>query len=182
MREKGGPSWPLHSLLWVFMLQAIVMWLVAAPLHAAFALTDGTAELFLPVLVPIGALVFAVGFVIETVADNAIARFRDDEANRGKLLTTGLFAWSRHPNYFGEATLWWGIGLVALGISGSWMALAGPLLLHLLLVKVSGVPILGAYLSTRPGYAEYAARTSAFVPRPPKLAAPGEEARALDRP
>jgi steroid 5-alpha reductase family enzyme len=165
MREKGGPAWPMRSFWWVFMLQAVVMWLVATPLHAAFTTS---LEPQFPVLIALGALLFAVGFVIESLADAAIARFRDDPGNRGALLTKGLFAWSRHPNYFGEATLWWGIGLVALGISAQWAALVGPLLLTFLLVKVSGVPILGEYLSARPGYAEWAARTSAFIPLPPK--------------
>lgn len=178
MRDKGGPGWPMKSFWWVFMLQAIVMWLVATPLHTAFA-TLG--EVAYPVFVWLGALLFAAGFVVETIADTAIARFRSDPANSGKLLTTGLFAWSRHPNYFGEATLWWGLGLLAFGIGGDWMAFFGPLLLHLLLVKVSGVPILGEYLSNRPGYAEYAARTSAFIPMPPKPAAPGIEAGAFER-
>lgn len=178
MREKGGPNWPMASFWWVFMLQAIVMWLVATPLHVALATREEAA---FPLFVWLGALLFAAGFTIETIADNAIARFRADPANAGKLLTTGLFAWSRHPNYFGEATLWWGLGLIAFGISGGWLALVGPLLLHVLLVKVSGVPILSEYLSSRPGYSDYAARTSAFIPMPPKPAAPTAAARAFDR-
>jgi steroid 5-alpha reductase family enzyme len=178
MREKGGPNWPMASFWWVFMLQAIVMWLVATPLHVALATREEAA---FPLFVWLGALLFAAGFTIETIADNAIARFRADPANAGKLLTTGLFAWSRHPNYFGEATVWWGLGLIAFGISGGWLALVGPLLLHVLLVKVSGVPILSEYLSSRPGYSDYAARTSAFIPTPPKPAAPTAAARAFDR-
>jgi steroid 5-alpha reductase family enzyme len=171
MREKGGPNWPLSSFLWIFMLQAIVMWLVASPLHVAFGAAEGPWS---PALVLLGAALFAFGFVIESLADGAIARFRDDPANRGKLLTTGLFAWSRHPNYFGETVLWWGLGLVGLGISGSVLALGGPLLLTLLLLKVSGIPPLEQHLAERPGFAEYVARTSAFIPLPPRSAGDGD--------
>ena len=80
----------------------------------------------------------------------------------------GLFAWSRHPNYFGEALLWWGLGFVAVAFTGQPLALVGPAFLHLLLVKVSGVPPLEEHLSSRPGFADYAARTPAFLPRPPR--------------
>lgn len=173
MREKGGPGWPLASFLWVFMLQAVVMWLVASPLHVGLR-AGGTIEA--PALVGLGALLFLAGFLIEGAADAAIARHRADAARRGTLLTTGLFAWSRHPNYFGESLLWWGLGLVALGISGSWLALAGPLLLTLLLLKVSGIPPLEAHLSSRPGFDDYVARTSAFLPLPPRREALGRPA------
>jgi steroid 5-alpha reductase family enzyme len=165
MRERGGPNWPLASFLWIFMLQAVVMWLIASPLHVAFA---AAGEIWSASLVVLGAVLFVVGFVIESLADGAISRFRDDPANKGRLLTTGLFAWSRHPNYFGETVLWWGLGLVALGISGSVLALAGPALLTLLLLKVSGIPPLEEHLAGRPGFAEYVARTSAFIPLPPR--------------
>jgi steroid 5-alpha reductase family enzyme len=171
MREKGGPRWPLTSFLWIFMLQAIVMWLIASPLHVAFT---ARGEPWSQALVLLGSALFAVGFVVESLADGAIARFRDDPRNRGKLLTSGLFAWSRHPNYFGETVLWWGFGLIGLGISGSALALAGPLLLTLLLLKVSGIPPLEEHLSSRPGFAEYAARTSAFIPLPPRRESGGD--------
>ncbi|MFO1148947.1 MAG: DUF1295 domain-containing protein [Alsobacter sp.] len=171
MRERGGPHWPLASFLWIFMLQAVVMWLVASPLHVSFGADE---EPWSAGLVLLGAGIFAVGFIIESLADSAIARFRDDPANAGRLLTTGLFAWSRHPNYFGETVLWWGFGLMGLGISGSALALAGPLLLTLLLLKVSGIPPLEEHLAGRPGFAEYAARTSAFIPLPPRSAGDGD--------
>jgi steroid 5-alpha reductase family enzyme len=174
MRREGGPDWPSKSFWWVFMLQAGVMWLVATPLHAAFTTMSPQSSGW---ALGFGVSLFAVGFVIETAADAAIARFRDDPAKRGTLLVTGLFAWSRHPNYFGEAVLWWGLGLVALSVGGAWWALAGPLILTILLVKVSGVPMLDAHLSTRPGFEDYAARTSAFLPLPPRRTAMSPLAR-----
>lgn len=167
MRARYGERWPTLSFWLVFMLQALVMWLIALPLHlslgtvAADARVDGATVAF-------GAAVFAVGFVIEAVADAALARFKRDPAHAGRLLTTGLFAWSRHPNYFGESVLWWGFGLVAFGLCGQWAVFFGPALLTLLLLKVSGIPPLEAHLAGRPGFADYVASTSAFIPMPPR--------------
>lgn len=168
MRRDGGPDWPRKSFWWVFMLQAGVMWLVATPQHAAFTTATPASNDW---ALALGMALFAIGFGIESLADAAIARFRSDPANRGMLLTTGLFAWSRHPNYFGEAVLWWGLGLVGYAVSGAAWAFAGPLVLTVLLLKVSGVPMLDSHLADRPGFAAYAARTSAFVPLPPRRAA-----------
>jgi steroid 5-alpha reductase family enzyme len=164
MRERNGPGWPNKSFWMVFMLQAVILWIIAAPIHMAFAGPSITVD---PILVAIGIFLFVLGFVLEWVADAALAAFRRDSANHGRLLTTGVFSWSRHPNYFGEAVLWWGLGIFAYGLSGSFIALLGPAILHFLLVKVSGIPMLEEQLSTRPGFAAYAERTSAFIPRPP---------------
>lgn len=172
MRLRNGEGWERRSFWVVFMLQAVVLWVVASPIHAALA---GPAIEPAPIVLGIGVMIFAIGFVIEAAADSALASFRRDAANRGGLLTTGLFSWSRHPHYFGEATLWWGLGLFAYGLSGSWVALVGPAILNLLLVKVSGVPLVEEHLAKRPGFEAWAARTSVFIPRPPlpeRVAAP----------
>jgi steroid 5-alpha reductase family enzyme len=170
MRLRNGPGWERRSFWMIFMLQAVCMWLVASPIHVAVL---GPAGFGIPpflaaVLLAAGLAMFAAGFLLESAADAALARFKARPENRGRLLTTGLFAWSRHPNYFGEALLWWGLGLVAVAFTGQPLALAGPAILNLLLVKVSGVPPLEEHLSGRPGFADYAARTPAFVPRPPR--------------
>ncbi len=175
MRERNGPGWPNKSFWMVFMLQAVILWIIAAPIHMVFA---GPSIPIDPILVAIGVTVFSMGFVLEWRADAALAAFRRDPANRGRLLTTGLFSWSRHPNYFGEAAVWWGLGIFAFALSGSFIALLGPAILHFLLVKVSGIPMLEEQLSTRPGFAAYAERTSAFVPRPP-LGASAAQARVV---
>ncbi len=165
MRAADPQNWPRRSLWMVFVLQAVVMWLVATPVHVALAAAPaGDPDL---ALATVGAMVFLAGFAIEALADRQIVRFKADPANRDRLLTTGLFAWSRHPNYFGETVLWWGLGLFAFAIAGSLWAFAGPALLTWLLIKVSGIPPLETHLSTRPGFDSYAARTSAFVPLPP---------------
>lgn len=165
MRDRSGPDWPLTSLWRLFLVQAVALWLVASPVHVALlgAPVHGRAEVLMA-----GALVFALGFVIEAAADSALARFAEDELNRGRLLVTGLFAWSRHPNYFGESLVWWGLGLMAWGATGNLLSFVGPALLTFLLLKVSGVPPLEAHLSSRPGFADYARRTSPFVPLPPR--------------
>jgi steroid 5-alpha reductase family enzyme len=165
MRSADPAGWPKRSFWMVFMLQAVVMWLVATPVH--FALAASPAGEVAQAFVTAGIVVFLAGFALETAADLQIVRFKADPANRGRLLTTGLFAWSRHPNYFGETVLWWGLGLFAFGLSGSLWAFAGPALLTWLLIKVSGIPPLEAHLSERPGFADYAARTSPFIPLPP---------------
>lgn len=168
MRARAPDSFARDSFWKVFMLQAVILWALALPIHLAFGWpTQATVP---PAgLIALGLLLFTAGFLIEVLADLKLARFRADPANRGGLLTSGLFAWSRHPNYFGEAVLWFGIGLLSVAASGSWLALAGPAALLGLLLRVSGVTLLDEHLRhTRPGFEDYARRTSAFLPWPPK--------------
>ena len=103
------------------------------------------------------------------IGDAQLAAFKRDPANRGKVMDRGLWRYTRHPNYFGDATLWWGLGLFALSTPGAWWTLLGPALMTTLLLRVSGVSLLEKSMSKRPGYAKYVARTSAFFPLPPKL-------------
>lgn len=182
MRLRNGPGWERRSFWMVFMLQAVCMWLIASPQHAVIL---GIPGLDLPpglaaLLLGAGFVLFALGFLVEAAADTALARFKADPANRGRLLTGGIFAWSRHPNYFGEAVLWWGLGLIATAFSGQPLALVGPAFLTLLLLKVSGVPVLDEHLSSRPGFSDYAARTPAFLPKPPRRELPGGLAPSKD--
>lgn len=166
MRERHGPNFGLKSLYLVFGLQALLAWVVGWPLLAAvahpapFGLLDAA-----------GALLAAVGLTIETLADAQLARFLRGPRREGAVMDRGLWAWSRHPNYFGEACVWWGLGLMALA-AGGWGAawsLASPLLMTLLLLKVSGVSLLEQDIAERrPAYRDYAARTSAFIPWPPQ--------------
>jgi steroid 5-alpha reductase family enzyme len=163
--RAADPAFARTSLVKVFGLQAVILWALALPIHLAMAL--GASGGF-GVLGWIGLGLFAVGFALETVADAQLLAFRRDPARRGGLLTTGPFAWSRHPNYFGESLLWFGLGCLAWEASGQIWALLGPVALTALLLKVSGIPLLEAHLAaTRPGFAAYKARTSAFIPWPP---------------
>lgn len=166
MRERGGPAFWWKSLFTIYWVQAVVQFVVAAPLLAAALANAETVDLR---LVAAGTLLFAVGFLVEAVADRQLWSFKSRPENAGRLMTGGLFAWSRHPNYFGEVLLWWGLGLIALATSGAWWALLGPFVLTGLLIKVSGVELLDAHLArTKPGFGEWAARTPGFVPRPPR--------------
>ena len=165
MRKKIGKKFPLVSLVTVFGLQGVLMWLVSLPVM--FAHADATPGLG-PVAV-IGIMVWLTGFAFESIGDYQLARFKKNPANSGKVMDQGLWSLTRHPNYFGDALLWWGIAVVAAETGSGVIGFIGPVVMTFLLMRVSGVPILEKSMSRRrEGYAEYVARTSPFVPRPPK--------------
>jgi steroid 5-alpha reductase family enzyme len=161
-REQAGPSFWWVSLFKVFLLQAVVLWIVSSPLLLA-RLDGPRAPLSSFDLV--GLALFVAGIIFETVADWQLFRFKRDADNEGRILRSGLWSRSRHPNYFGEALLWWGLGLLALP-TGGLLAFVGPALLTFSLLRVSGVAMLDAALvERRPGYADYIRSTPAFFPR-----------------
>jgi steroid 5-alpha reductase family enzyme len=163
MRERHGAGFGRVSLFTVFWLQAILLWIISAPLAGSVVSVTPLGAWDL-----LGALVFLIGFSFEAVADLQLERFKADSASVGRVLDTGLWRYSRHPNYFGNAVLWWGLYLVAVG-GGAYWTVFGPILMTYLLLRVSGVTLLEKGLArSRPGYAQYADRTSAFVPWPPK--------------
>lgn len=166
MREKHGSRFPLVSLFTVFLLQALILWAVAAPLIQAQRADRPDALTGIDIL---GVLAFGIGFGFEVVGDWQLARFRRDPSNRGKVLDTGLWRYTRHPNYFGDALVWWGLFAFALATPGGWWTLYSPVLMTLLLMKVSGVSLLEKRLKeTKPRYRSYAERTNAFFPWFPK--------------
>ena len=159
IRRRNDPHFQWKSLYLVFGLQALLGWLVAAPLMAAVASPAPWNGLDV-----LGLALAAFGLLFEAVADAQMARFRADPGNRGRVMDRGLWRFSRHPNYFGECCLWWGLWLVA-AAAGAWWTVLSPLLMTVLLLKVSGVPLLEKDLGRlRPGYADYVRRTPAFVP------------------
>jgi steroid 5-alpha reductase family enzyme len=161
IRERNEPGFAWKSLYLVFGLQAALAWLISAPLAAA----AGSASP-LGVLDAAGAVLAVLGIGIEAVADAQLMRFKSDPANAGRVLDRGLWRYSRHPNYFGELLVWWGFFAIALG-AGAWWTLFAPLLMTLLLLKVSGVALLEKDIGARrPAYREYMARTNAFLPGP----------------
>jgi steroid 5-alpha reductase family enzyme len=174
MRRRHGERFGRVSLVTVFGLQGVLQWGISLPLQVA-PLRPG--EVALGALDAAGLAVFAVGLFFEVVGDVQLARFRADPANRGRVMDRGLWRYTRHPNYFGDCLAWWGMWLVAAATPlGPW-TIACPLAMTFLLLRVSGVPILERSLAkTRPGYAEYVARTPAFVPWIPKRAT-GQESR-----
>ncbi len=165
MRNKRPGTFWWYSYLQVFLLQAVLLWLVAAPLAGAMATQRGEG---LTALDFVGLGVWLFGLAWEVIGDTQLALFKRDPGNRGRVMQRGAWRYTRHPNYFGEAVLWWGIWLVAAAAHSYW-AVYGPVLITLLLLRVSGVTLLEKSLKdSKPGYAEYVARTSAFVPWPPK--------------
>jgi steroid 5-alpha reductase family enzyme len=165
-RDEHGDRWWWRSYFQVFLLQAAIAWMVSWPLHLA-----AQAAAHYPAWFDIaGALLVAAGLAVETLADAQLAAYKRIPG-RPAVLSTGLWRYSRHPNYFGEAVVWWGFGLIGAAASGTWWALASPALMTWLLVRVSGVSLLErGLLARKPGYADYVANTSAFVPwRPRKM-------------
>jgi steroid 5-alpha reductase family enzyme len=165
MRKHWGARFPWVSLFTVFGLQGVLMFLVSLPVQ----LGQGPLSPELGWLAAVGVAVWAVGLFFEVVGDAQLARFKADPANAGKLMNRGLWKYTRHPNYFGDACVWWGIALVAAETTVGRWGLIGAAVMTVLLRRVSGVVLLEKSLSKRkPGYDEYVARTSAFIPRPPK--------------
>lgn len=159
MRRHHGHRFWWVSLFTVFWLQGTILWVVALPLWAAQR--GGTLE---PLDV-LGLACVLVGLTFEAVGDWQLQRFRADPANRGRVLDRGLWRYTRHPNYFGDALFWWGIFGFALAAPGSAWTVVSPIVMTFLLVRVSGVPLLERGLAaTRPGYADYVRRTSPFIP------------------
>jgi steroid 5-alpha reductase family enzyme len=165
MRKHWGPRFPVISLVTVFLLQGVLMWVVSLGVQLGQVPDSPT---FGPIGT-MGVLVWAVGLAFEAVGDLQLARFKADPANQGKVMDKGLWRLTRHPNYFGDAVVWWGIAIVAAESGlGAWGFLSAAVMTFLL-VRVSGVALLEKSLSKRKeGYAEYVARTSSFFPRPPK--------------
>jgi steroid 5-alpha reductase family enzyme len=151
----------------VFLLQAILIWFIPATLVAA-VLYSRVPMGWLDYL---GIAVAACALIFEALADSQLAAFRADPANQGRVMDGGLWGWSRHPNYFGEAAMWWGYFAIGFAASHMWWLLLSPLLITFLLLQVSGVSLMEETMDARrPGYAEYKRRVSAFVPWPKKRA------------
>ena len=165
MRKRWGPRFGLISLGTVFALQGVLMWLVSLPVQ----LGQVRERPGLGPLAVVGVAVYLVGLFFETVGDYQLARFKRDLGNAGKVMDRGLWRYTRHPNYFGDACVWWGIALVAAETAPGRFGLIGAVVMTILLRRVSGVTLLEKSLSRRkPGYDEYVRRTSAFIPRPPR--------------
>lgn len=164
MRERHGDRFPWVSLATVFLLQALLTWIIALPLQVGIARGGGFgfATLF-------GAALWAAGLFFEAVGDWQLARFKADPANSGGVMSRGLWRYTRHPNYFGDFLVWWGIWLVSTGCGVVAATLIAPVLMTFLLLRVSGVTLLERSLKTRvAGYEEYVESTSPFFPWPPK--------------
>ncbi|MFD3696967.1 DUF1295 domain-containing protein [Streptomyces sp. NPDC058646] len=164
MLARARGSRTAYALRTVYLLQAALVWLVSLPVQAA-----PYAGVPVGGLLWAGVAVWAAGLAFEAVGDHQLARFKADPAHRGRIMDRGLWGWTRHPNYFGDFLVWWGIYLMA---CATWrsaaLCLVSPVVMSLLLTRGSGKRLLERHLADRPGYAAYTARTSGFVPRPPR--------------
>jgi steroid 5-alpha reductase family enzyme len=163
-RREWGRWFCARSYAQVYLLQGAFLFLVAVPVLLINRSPGGTFG-FLEVM---GLCVWLFGFLFESVGDAELARFTSDPLNRGKILQSGLWQYTRHPNYFGEVLQWWGIWLVSLGIPGGWLGIVGPLTITFLVLKVSGIPMLEKKMAENPDFAEYKRRTNVFFPWFPK--------------
>lgn len=171
-RTDWGKWFLLRSYGQVYLLQGALLFLVSTPVllimwsgGESFLWSTGHPFNFLDTL---GLLVWMIGFFFESMGDKQLARFLGDESNRGKLMQSGLWRYTRHPNYFGEVTQWWGIWTMALSVPYGFYGIIGPLTITFLILRVSGVPLLEQKMAEHPDFARYKKQTSMFFPLPPK--------------
>jgi steroid 5-alpha reductase family enzyme len=167
IRARNEPHFAWKSVYLVFLLQAVLAWVISLPLLGAIA-AGARASGGLGALDYAGLLVWLVGFVFEAGGDWQLSRFKADPRNAGQVMDRGFWRLTRHPNYFGDFCVWWGLYIVALA-AGAWWSIVGPLTMSLLLMRVSGVTLLEQDIGERrPKYADYVRRTNAFFPGPPR--------------
>lgn len=165
LRRRAGARFPLTSLFTVFLANGALMFIVSLPVQLAMTPTHPEVG----IVSIIGVVIWGIGLFFETVADAQLNRFRNDPASEGAVLDWGLWRYSRHPNSFGELCIWWGLALVAAETTDARWAVLGPVMLSFLVVRVTGIPPTERRLHERyDGYADYVARTSTLLPRPPK--------------
>ena len=162
IRRRNDPGFAWKSLYLVFGLQALLAWMISAPLAASIISPDPVGALEV-----LAAALALFGIVFEALADWQLACFKSEPASAGQVMDRGLWRYTRHPNYFGEFCVWWGLYGIALG-AGAWWTVFSPLLMSVLLLKISGVALLEKDIGERrPAYRDYAERTNAFFPGPP---------------
>lgn len=166
MLSRAPGSRDAYAFRMVYLLQGALVWVISLPVQAACYLPAEVGPLVL-----VGVLLWATGLFFEAVGDWQMARFKADSAHRGQIMDRGLWRYTRHPNYFGDFLVWWGLFLIA---AGSWalaaMVVLSPLVMSYLLIFGSGKRLLERDMARRPGFAEYASRTSGFLPLPPRKA------------
>ena len=171
MREKWGDKVRINAFFKVFMLQGLLQYVVAFAIIVAFAYPNEEPLPLANLALFLGSVVWLFGFIFEMVADQQMRNFKHRPEMEGRVLKRGLWQYSRHPNYFGEATLWWGLWIVVLGNAAfpfNLIAIIAPITITVLVRFISGVPLLERKMMNREEYQEYANHTSIFFPLPPK--------------
>lgn len=164
-RQDWGNYWLIRTYLQVFILQGLFMYLISMPIIFS-GIYDVKSSLGLLDL--LGILVWLIGFYFEAVGDWQLTKFKLDPKNKGSIMKTGLWQYSRHPNYFGEVTQWWGIFLIALAVPNGFVSIIGPVTISILILKISGIPLLEAKYVGNKEFDEYKRKTSSFFPNVPK--------------
>lgn len=163
-KEGWGRHAVIRAFLQVFLLQGLLIVIVSLPV--TFIIMSGASPFGIFDL--LGVCLWLTGFIFEAVGDYQLVKYKSDPAHRGKIMDQGLWTYTRHPNYFGEVSLWWGIYLIALSVPQGWVAILGPLTITVLILGVSGIPLLEEKYKDNPEFQKYRRRTSAFFPLPPR--------------
>ncbi|OPL16005.1 MAG: steroid 5-alpha reductase [delta proteobacterium ML8_D] len=164
-REEWDKWFYLRSYFQVYILQGSLLFVIILPV----LLINKTAVESLSPLTYSGLAIWIIGFLFESVGDWQLAKFLKNSANKGKLMISGLWKYTRHPNYFGEVTQWWGLWVVSLSVPYGWLAIIGPLTITFLILNISGIPMLEKKMEKHPNFAEYKRKTSLFIPWPSKI-------------
>lgn len=163
-RKQWGRWFYFRSYFQIFILQGLLLYIIVFPVLVINRHSISNFNL----LDLLGIFIWLIGFVFESVGDYQLSQFISNSANQGKIIQTGLWQYSRHPNYFGEVTQWWGIYVIALSLNNGWLTFLSPLTITLLILFVSGIPLLEKKYQGRADFEEYKKRTSIFLPLPPK--------------
>lgn len=163
-REEWGKLFYIRSYLQIYILQGILLFLISLPI----LLMNRNMVPLGSTIVYLGTIVWLIGFLFEVVGDFQLKKFIENSNNKGELLQSGLWKYTRHPNYFGEVLLWWGIWLMTFRLTGLWLTIIGPITITLLILRVSGISMLEKKMSKHRDFSDYKRRTSAFFPLPPK--------------
>ena len=165
-RTEWGKWFYIRSYLQVFLLQGFLLLLVVSPVVVVNTYRYFDASSMATASIAIGLVIWLVGFGFESIGDWQLSKFIKLPSSKGQLMHSGLWRYTRHPNYFGEVSQWWGLWIVALAVPFGWLAVVGPLTISILILKVSGVPMLEKLMSKNPDFADYKKHTSMFVPMP----------------
>jgi steroid 5-alpha reductase family enzyme len=164
-RKEWGKWFYIRSYLQVYILQGVLLFLIVLPV----LIINKNIGQDINILDIFGILVWIVGFSFESIGDKQLSKFISNPVNKGKIMQNGLWKYTRHPNYFGEVTQWWGIWFVALSVPFGLLSIIGPITINILILKVSGIPLLEKKMEESPEFAKYKKRTSKFIPLPPKI-------------